>query len=81
MVAQDIRWGDSNPEGVKGGGGVPSIASVGSQVIVVEGEFVRIPEEVEDTGTEVGGGVAVGCSLGGGSGLVKVTGDKLVRFV
>ena len=53
LVFQDIGGDDSNPEGVEGGNGVDVVTGVRSQIIVVEGEFVGIPEEIEDTITEL----------------------------
>jgi len=53
LVFQDVGGDDSNPEGVEGGNGVDVVTGVRSQIIVVEGEFVGIPEEIEDTITEL----------------------------
>lgn len=53
LVIQNIRWDDSNPEGVEVGRGIEAVSGVGSQVVVIESEFVGIPKEIEDTGTKV----------------------------
>lgn len=53
LIIQDLGWDYSEPEGVKGGRGIKIVPGVGSQVVVVEGEFVGIPEKIEDTGTEL----------------------------
>ena len=44
LVVQD-GWGNySDPEGVEGGGRIEIVTGVGGQVVVVEGEFLGIPE-------------------------------------
>jgi len=53
LVAQDIGRNDSDPEGVEGGERVEAITGIGSQVVVVEGEFVGIPKEIEDTSVKL----------------------------
>jgi len=78
LVAQDIGRNDSDPEGVESGGGVEAVAGVGSQVVVVEGKFVGIPEEIEDTSKEVGSGITVTCGSRGKSGLLEVIGKDSV---
>lgn len=40
LVIQDIGWDYSDPEGVEGGRGVEVAPGIGSQVVVVEAEFV-----------------------------------------
>ena len=81
LVAQNIGGNDSDPEGVEGSGGVEVVAGVRSQVVIVEGEFVGIPEEIEDTSTEPRSSVTVSCGLGLRSVLLKVVGKDLVRLV
>jgi hypothetical protein len=81
LVAQDIGGHDSNPEGVEGGNRVEVVSGVRGQIVVVEGEFVGIPEEIEDTSTEVRSGVAVACGLGVRSGVLEVVSKNLVSLV
>ena len=81
LITQDFRGDDSDPEGVEGGNGVDVVTGVRSQVVVVEGEFVGIPEEIEDTSTEPRSSVTVSCGLGLRSGLLKVVSKDLVRLV
>ena len=81
LISQYVRGDDSNPEGVEGGNGVNFVAGVRSQVIVVKGEFVGIPEEIEDTSTKVRSSATVACGLGGRSGLFEVVTEDSVRFV
>jgi hypothetical protein len=81
LVVQD-GWGDySDPEGIEGGGRVEVVTSVGGQVVVVEGEFVGVPKEIEDASTEFRGSVAVGCGLGVGSGSLEVVSEDSVSIV
>ena len=80
LITQDFRGDDSDPEGVEGGNGVDVVTGVRSQVVVVEGEFVGIPEKIEDTGTEFRGSVTVACGLGGRSGLLEVVTEDYVGF-
>ena len=81
LIAQYIRGNDSNPEGVESGDGVEAVTGIGSQVVVIESEFVGIPEEIENAGMELRSSVTMGCSLGGRSGLLEVVGKDLVRLV
>ena len=81
LVTQDIGWDYSNPEGVEGGRGIKVVPGIGSQVVVIEGEPIGIPEEIEDTGAELRSGLTVACGLVGGTGLVKVVGQDFVRLV
>lgn len=81
LVAQDIRRDDSNPEGIEIGGGIEVVAGVGSQVVVVEGQLIRVPEEIKDTIGELRGSVPMCCGLGGRSCLLEVISKDSVRFV
>ena len=81
MVAQDIGRNDSDPEGVEGGGGVEVVTGVRGQVVVVECEFVGIPEEIEDTSTEFRSSATVGCGLGVGSGGLEVVSKDSVSII
>lgn len=81
LVIQDIRWDYPDPEGVEGGGGIEVVPGIGSQVVVIESELVGIPEQIEDSGTELGSSVAVACGLRGSTGLVEVIGKNLMRLV
>ena len=81
LAVQDIRGDDSDPEGVEGSDRVEVVAGIRSQVVVVEREFVGIPEEIEDASTELRSSATVACSLGGRSGLLEVVSKNLVRLV
>ena len=81
LITQDVGGNNSNPEGVEVGSGVDIVTGVGSQVVVVESELVGVPEEIEDTSTELRSSVTVGCGLGGRSGILEVVSKDLVRFV
>lgn len=81
LVIQDIRWDYPDPKRIEGGRRIKVVPGIGSQVIVIEGEFCGIPEEVEDAGTEVRSGVPVACGLSSGTSLVEVVGKDLVRLI
>ena len=81
LVVQDIRGDDSDPEGVEGSDRVEVVAGIRSQVVIVEGEFVGIPEEIKDTSAEIRSSATVACGLGGRSGLLEVVSKNLVRLV
>ena len=53
LIDEDVGWGDSNPEGIEGGGGVEVVVNVRSQVVMVGGKLFGTPEEVEDASAEV----------------------------
>ena len=52
-LALIVQGVDSGPERVKCGGGTKVLTSIGSQVVVIEGEFVGTHKEVEDAGAGV----------------------------
>jgi len=80
LIAQDVGGDDSDPEGVEGGNRIDVVTGVRTQVVVVEGEFVGIPEEIEDTSTELRSSVTVTCGLGGRSGFLEVVTEDYVGF-
>ena len=63
LIVQNIRWNDSDPEGIESSGGVEVVAGIGCQVVVVEGEFIGIPKEIEDTSAKLRRGISVGRGL------------------
>jgi len=81
LIAQDFMGKDSNPERIEGSGREKVVTGIRSQIVVVEGEFVGIPEEIEDTSAKFRGSVTVAGSLGGRSGLLQVLSEDLVRFI
>ena len=81
LVAQDIGGNDSDPEGVEGGGGVVVVTGVRGHVVVVEGEFVAVPKEIEDSRMKVGSSVTVIRSLEFGPSLLEVISEDQVSLV
>jgi hypothetical protein len=81
LIVQDDWRNYSDPEGIEGGGRIEIVTSVGGQVVVVESEFVGVPEEIEDTSTEFRSSVTMGCGLGVGSGSLEVVSEDSVSIV